>query len=475
MRLPRSFALIVLGLALTAPAHASLKDHKTLVVEGRTIDAEGFPIERVRLRLLGGHRASVTSNADGQFSIRIPLGTLHDLQHAPLRLAMEAERRGYRFAVPAGDERLALDLGLEAGSEGTSRCVARSNDERVAASAARVVSLEGEAVALVMVNFIGAKGEPSGDARSPKLPYVAQVALDFPLSGPVAALPREPGEIDTVGARPQGEPKSWSIVREPERRGPAAGDRKKAKRAREDRAMTDLRVRASADSAAEVAREMERAAKRAAKTRQQQERLERSRRLASLSPLPGTSAGKLPRGERTVDPGLVPSADAAPADTALERGRAAEAARVAVRPPPPPTPAPTPAPSGPVIIPNPGLPVGRARSRPLVISNPAPGSHSDSCECRVEGTVEVQTVVPIKNRQRIEVSLQWYPMLRDTVELFMGPPRPFRLPVAPCGPQRLRVRVLDGQHFDVASREAMAGFRCEGGRLYQPRIVLSTR
>jgi hypothetical protein len=129
-----------------------------------------------------------------------------------------------------------------------------------------------------------------------------------------------------------------------------------------------------------------------------------------------------------------------------------------------------------VIIPAPPYSASRSRSRPLVIRNPPPGqAHSDSCECRVEGTVEVQTVVPIRGPQKIEVSLQWYPQLRDTVELFMGPPRPFKLPVAPCGPQRLRLRVLTEGRFEVASRAAMAGFRCDGGRVVEPHIVLVTR
>ena len=119
----------------------------------------------------------------------------------------------------------------------------------------------------------------------------------------------------------------------------------------------------------------------------------------------------------------------------------------------------------------------RARTRPLVISNPAPGARSrpDSCECRIEGTVEVQSDEPLKNRERIKVSLQWYPELRDTVELFMGSPRRFKLPVAPCGPQRLRLRVLSEGRFDVESREAMAAFRCNGERVFQPRVVLVPR
>jgi hypothetical protein len=61
------------------------------------------------------------------------------------------------------------------------------------------------------------------------------------------------------------------------------------------------------------------------------------------------------------------------------------------------------------------------------------------------------------------------------VELFMGSPRSFRIHHAPCGPQRLRLVSLGSQRFDVISREAMAGFRCEPGSLVQLRVVLQPR
>jgi hypothetical protein len=126
----------------------------------------------------------------------------------------------------------------------------------------------------------------------------------------------------------------------------------------------------------------------------------------------------------------------------------------------------------------------RARSAPLVIragggaaigtTTPASGGETgtDSCTCRVQGTVEVDSDKPLPERLRVVVSLQWFPTVRDTVELFMGSPRPFTLARVPCGPQRLRVFTLSMARFDVASRDAVAGFRCESGVLQQPRIVL---
>ncbi|MEK7823951.1 MAG: hypothetical protein AAB290_02775 [Candidatus Eisenbacteria bacterium] len=125
----------------------------------------------------------------------------------------------------------------------------------------------------------------------------------------------------------------------------------------------------------------------------------------------------------------------------------------------------------------------RARARPLVIRTPGVrpaeagtlSAAGDSCTCRIEGTVEADSDEPLPGRTRVAVSLAWYPAIADTVELFMGSPRGFSLPVAPCGPQRLRLVNLGALRFDVSSREAMAGFRCERGALHQFRVVLQPR
>lgn len=155
-------------------------------------------------------------------------------------------------------------------------------------------------------------------------------------------------------------------------------------------------------------------------------------------------------------------------------------------PPPPVVRTPTPAVSGgsvaSPVFPRPaGEP--RARARPLVIRTPGlqpvaaapPAAAGDSCSCRIEGTVEVDSDRPLPGRMRVAISLGWYPAIADTVELFMGSPRAFSLPAAPCGPQRLRLVNLGALRFDVSSREAMAGFHCVAGALRQFRVVLKPR
>jgi hypothetical protein len=136
----------------------------------------------------------------------------------------------------------------------------------------------------------------------------------------------------------------------------------------------------------------------------------------------------------------------------------------------------------PLVTPSPEA-ESRARARPLVIRAPGPGASvpnatravGDSCSCRIEGTVEVDSEWPLASRTRVVVSLVWYPAIADTVELFMGSPRGFSLPPAPCGPQRLRVVSIGPTRYDVVSRAAMAGFRCESGARRQHQIVLQPR
>src|SRR5262245_54875783 len=168
MRLPSHLSIATLLLLLPGPAFAGLQDKKTLIVEGQTLDAQGNPIPKVRV-WVDGMRISQSTDHQGQFSLRLLLGTPNDLRHGPLRLSIQAERKGYRFRTPSGDDRLAIELGLEAASGGLGRCIARSNDQRFAASGVRVMGLDGETVGLMVVNFEGTKGETIRKAPWPTL------------------------------------------------------------------------------------------------------------------------------------------------------------------------------------------------------------------------------------------------------------------------------------------------------------------
>ncbi len=398
----RAFFILVsiLTLALAAPAAASPKNKKTLLFEGRTLDEQGLPLAKARVRIEGTRHASMVTGADGQFSLRIALGTVNDLGRKPLRVAIGAERHGYRLTTERGDRSLGLELRLEGARGEPGRCVARSNDERVAAAAARIVATEGDVVGSVMADFIAVRGQDSGSSAWPSLSAVAVDTLAFAIESPAAATTGRAAASDTLPPRPQPSRSSWSIF----------GNR------------TDRRAESTSGDA-------------------------KPRPKPSSAPTPGGTAAPAP-------------------DTSLARALA-----------PTPTPVATPSPLPPTIIPPPAMSSSRARAGPLVIRNAPPTrARADSCECLVEGTVEVQiSDEPLKRPERVEVSLQWSPQRRDTVQLFMGSPRPFQLGAAPCGAQRLRLRVLTQGHFDVATRSALAPFRCDGSHVVQQHIVLVQR
>ena len=128
---------------------------------------------------------------------------------------------------------------------------------------------------------------------------------------------------------------------------------------------------------------------------------------------------------------------------------------------------------------SPPWPGGRARSAPLVIRSTVretpEARRRGGCDCLISGTVEVNGPRPLNARLRVAVGLNWFPAVADTVELFMGSPRAFRVPAVPCGPQRLKVTVLDGRRFELESRDVVAGFKCDGTTRPNLRVVLKPR
>jgi hypothetical protein len=457
MRIPRRLSLTLYAcLAFTTLAVAHPGDRKTLVVRGRTIDAGGFPIPKTRVWVDGLHKVSMVSDADGRFSLELPIGSPEEIRSKAVRLAVRAERKGWRFAIPGGDPMLALELGLEPGAGGNTQCVARSNVDRFAASAAQIVAIDGAGAGLMEINFLGAKSEATVVEAWPTLSQTARAALDSPMgdsapaSGPAVqsapspaalAAPQATSSAETSAGGPGGTPTengtgTTSPASPPtgssaaKASGAAAGTQKAAKTKSKNAAASEAeqelsRIRVSA------ARDSVKAAKRAA--------------AGSGDPVAAVQERARIALER------------AARITASDRDTGEAAAHA--------------------VVPAPGSGGSRSRSAPLVIraARRLMASASDSCECRITGTVEVESDKPLKRPERVEVSLVWHPEVRDTVELFMGSPRPFELGPTRCGLQRLRLKVLTPGRFDVRSPDAMAGFRCDGDRVVEQRVVLVPR
>jgi hypothetical protein len=148
--------------------------------------------------------------------------------------------------------------------------------------------------------------------------------------------------------------------------------------------------------------------------------------------------------------------------------------------------------SSPTLVPPPGaarsgsprtMPTGLQRVRPGMVGDTLPlsesaaisGSSGEGCGCRVKGTVELEFHHLLSSPMRVEVSIAGQPMLRDTVELFMGSPREFEFPRVTCGTWSLAVRPFSQRPFIVITPAEVAPFECRTGSLRQVRIVLDPR
>jgi hypothetical protein len=97
------------------------------------------------------------------------------------------------------------------------------------------------------------------------------------------------------------------------------------------------------------------------------------------------------------------------------------------------------------------------------------------CSCRLDGTVELVRSSVLDQPEEIVIRLEEWPAVADTVELYMGAPRAFRLAPVPCGSRRVTVDRLDPMlpPARVVTGQAMRGFGCSNGELVQPRLVIA--
>jgi hypothetical protein len=97
------------------------------------------------------------------------------------------------------------------------------------------------------------------------------------------------------------------------------------------------------------------------------------------------------------------------------------------------------------------------------------------CDCRLVGTVEVESDRPIEDWLRVVVRVREEPAYADTVELYMGSPRPFRIAGLPCGDRHLDVTPLSKRRFRLVSPDPNVSLPCTSGTLIQPRVILIPR
>jgi hypothetical protein len=124
------------------------------------------------------------------------------------------------------------------------------------------------------------------------------------------------------------------------------------------------------------------------------------------------------------------------------------------------TPDPTPRPAKP-----PAMPPVTA-----VVSLPERAAGTDSCACRVRGTVEIDWERPLERDFPIELALEGPASQRVEVDMFMGSPREFHFGPLPCGEYRLVMRPGGRLRYVLERGDSVLAVPCHG--LTQARVVL---
>src|SRR5436190_14333350 len=174
-------ALYAGALLVPAAAHAARGGAKTLVMRGRVTDATGWPRAGAIVSVLERPQIAAVADDYGRYTLSIPVGTLADLAREPMLLRIVATDHGWHFTTPGGSPALAMDLRVTndrlTTDDQVARFEVRSNEPLVAASIANGLVLDGDATALVDLNFIGAEGPPPSAMPTIALKAREQVAL----------------------------------------------------------------------------------------------------------------------------------------------------------------------------------------------------------------------------------------------------------------------------------------------------------
>ena len=471
-----SLLAAALGLLASGAPSAGASTRNYLTVEGRVFDHLGTPLPGTWVFCLGSRRASVPVDSLGNYRLEIPGATLEELGRAPLKIRIQARRKGYRFALSNGAPELGLEMRVIKDESPLSRLRVRSNDSSAVSSVANSVVLDANPRALLNAQFVGSPGAQydtppvpleesdeitlAGEAQS--IPELA-VALVPPRTAampaeplpsatspgattPAAAVPVPVSPAVTMSAAtpPAAEPRKWNA---------GGGDRETGK---------PRVVRPGLDPKAVGG----------APAKPKRSKHEKPVITASVIDAP-------PASDPPVTPAPTPSAPPVPVDAvttelradpaqAPERRGTPDAGLKPVFPKDMPVERVSPGSQPPIQrVPSaPGVPQPGPR-RPPGSDNPAP---TPMCDCTIRGTVEVQWDRPLTSRTEVVISVEDAPDVATSAELFMGSPRAFEIHPAPCGVHRLLLWTRSKQRFVLVSSEPRVV--CTPGGVQQMRLVL---
>lgn len=483
------WCVAVLTCVVVATSVHAASTRNYLTVEGRVFDHLGTPLPGTWVFCLGSRRASVPVDSLGNYRLEIPGATLEELGRSPLKIRIQARRKGYRFALANGAPELGLEMRVIKDDSPLSRLRVRSNDSSSVSAVANSVVLDANPRALLSAQFVGS---PGAQYDTPPVPLeesdeitLAGEAQSIPELGAAAALPPaaavagpvKPFETITApkespaakaGPAPAAPPAtttspiaprvtSTTDAAEPRKWNAGGGDHEAGK---------PRVVRPGLDPNA--------ASEPPAKPKRKQKEKPAATATVTETPLVGEhQESAAPATKPAETPAATPSPASMPAPAEAQpqeppRRTAAESGLKLVLPK-----------DTPVARVSPGAqqPIQRVPSAPGVApAGPrrAPGGEPESstpmCDCTIRGTVEVQWDRPLTSRTEVVISVEDTPDVATSVELFMGSPRAFEIHPAPCGVHRLLLWTRSKQRFVLVSSEPRVV--CTPGGVQQMRLVL---
>jgi hypothetical protein len=437
-------------------------------VLGRVTGPGGSGVEGVRVVLDGARDVSTTTDATGSYTLTVPMSALGDPARRMVTARITAQRPGWAFALRNGQGALALELRMESRAQ-PARCRVRSNVLQTMDAVVAAIRRGDRNAVIANADFVGGQGRRPARRvalRSEAVTVVGEptepaiVADARAAAGPPQADRPVRAARDTVARQTEAGPQA-QVAREPGR-----DQAPPALRAAQPDGRGDAAQRAAKDSVASTPKRGSPATP------------------AAVTPAPGAAA--TPTRARTEPPRVEPprAGAAAPRERPSARPRirrieaqggsrdsgAAEADQV----------------PGSVKLPGPGVTQTDAslirRIEPNAGAADLPGSTrdpgealagDDGCACRIRGTVEIHPDHLLTKRLNLIVTLREAPAVRDTIQLFMGSPRPFELPAVRCGTWHIEVDAVARRHFSVVSADGRGPIDCRKGGLRQLRVVLA--
>jgi hypothetical protein len=437
---PAATALICI-LAPAAPADTrEALPLRFIDVIGQVSDPAGLGLAGVEVALEGVRDVSATTDASGSYTLTVPIASLGDPARKAVTKRVSARRPGWGFNLRNGQGELLVEWRMQKGSDPL-RCRVRSNVLQ-SVDAITAALRRGDRNALIAnVDFVGSEGgsrSSRASLRSEAITVVGAPADDAPA---VAAPAASPAETPKVARAERSRTPAPATPRAVERKQPEAPSR--------------AEVDAPVPSNPPV-----------------------------VAPVPATRAAARPRSVTIRTDSLSANAAArrrTDSPSSRPRIRRIEAQERAL------VPAPDTAAAGIVRLPGPGVTqsdaslIRRFETTPGGAVGPGDLRSEDvlagegECGCRIRGTVEIHPDHLLTRRLDLLVTLRESPAVRDTIQLFMGSPRAFELPVVRCGTWHIEVDAVARREFAIVSADGRGPVDCREGGLHQLRVVLTPR